>query len=138
LYLLVYIGDEDDLLSTYLLLEVGVSQERAKNDSTIVLSELVAHDLGSTRCLVSAIMKEMSCDVYTDNGSSILLLIFEGEVHIRTLFVLSSSNRGRLLGITDLMIQKSNRMKQKDQSRHYGILQAGGEHEEFLKIWSKN
>nr|GFA78993.1 hypothetical protein [Tanacetum cinerariifolium] len=42
-----------------------------------------------------------------------------------------------LLGIIDLMIQKSNRMKQKDQSRHYGTLQAGGEHEEFLKIWSK-
>ncbi|GJU58803.1 hypothetical protein Tco_1236569 [Tanacetum coccineum] len=53
-----------------------------------------------------------------------------GEVRTRTLFVLSSSNRGRLLGITDLMIQKSNRMKQKDQSRHYGILQAGGEHKD--------
>nr|GEV42079.1 hypothetical protein [Tanacetum cinerariifolium] len=31
-----------------------------------------------------------------------------------------------VVGILDLMIQKSNIMKQKDQSRHYGTLQAGG------------
>ncbi|GJX30520.1 ribonuclease H-like domain-containing protein [Tanacetum coccineum] len=31
------------------------------------------------------------------------------------------------VGILDLMIQMSNRMKQKDQSRHYETLQAGGE-----------
>ncbi|GJY67431.1 hypothetical protein Tco_0469669 [Tanacetum coccineum] len=40
------------------------------------------------------------------------------EVRTRTLFVLSSSNRGRLLGIIDLMRQKNKRMKQKDQNRH--------------------
>ncbi|GJZ83366.1 hypothetical protein Tco_0648539 [Tanacetum coccineum] len=34
------------------------------------------------------------------------------EVRARTLFVLSSSNRGRLLGIIDLMRQKNKRMKQ--------------------------
>ncbi|GJR96851.1 hypothetical protein Tco_0269025 [Tanacetum coccineum] len=39
------------------------------------------------------------------------------EVRARTLFVLSSSNRGRLLGIIDLMRQKNKRMKQKDQNR---------------------
>ncbi|GKB99504.1 putative ribonuclease H-like domain-containing protein, partial [Tanacetum coccineum] len=34
------------------------------------------------------------------------------KVKIRLLFVLSSSNRGRLLGFIDLMIQKNKRMKQ--------------------------
>ncbi|GJU89319.1 Orf y [Tanacetum coccineum] len=40
------------------------------------------------------------------------------EVRARTLFVLSSSNRGRLLGIIDLMRQKKQVMKEKDQNRH--------------------
>nr|GEX09616.1 hypothetical protein [Tanacetum cinerariifolium] len=34
--------------------------------------------------------------------------------------------KGKIVGILDLMIQKSNRMKQKDQSRHCETLQAGG------------
>nr|GEZ52272.1 hypothetical protein [Tanacetum cinerariifolium] len=33
---------------------------------------------------------------------------------------------GNIVGILDLMIQKSNKMKQKDQSCHCGTLQAGG------------
>nr|GEY38165.1 hypothetical protein [Tanacetum cinerariifolium] len=36
-----------------------------------------------------------------------------GEVRARILFVLSSSNKERLLRIIDLMIQKNKRMKQK-------------------------
>ncbi|GJR74281.1 putative reverse transcriptase domain-containing protein [Tanacetum coccineum] len=69
----------------------------------------------------------------------ILTFSTSGEVRTRTLFILSSSNRGRLLGITDLMIQKSNRMKQKDQSRHYGILQAGlaGYYRRLIEGFSK-
>ncbi|GKD52992.1 hypothetical protein Tco_1286379 [Tanacetum coccineum] len=47
----------------------------------------------------------------------------KGEVHARTLFVLSSSNRGRLLGFIDLMRQKNKRMKQEGLIKHYGILQ---------------
>ena len=46
-----------------------------------------------------------------------------GEVRARTLFVLSSLNRGRLLGIIDLMRQKNKRMKQKGLKRKIGILQ---------------
>ncbi|GJR51223.1 hypothetical protein Tco_1401744 [Tanacetum coccineum] len=46
-----------------------------------------------------------------------------GEVRARTLFVLSSSNRGRLLGFIDLMRQKNKRMKQEGLIKHYGILQ---------------
>ncbi|GKC63945.1 hypothetical protein Tco_1096543 [Tanacetum coccineum] len=45
------------------------------------------------------------------------------EVRARTLFVLSSSNRGRLLGIIDLMRQKNKRMKQEGLNRQIGILQ---------------
>ncbi|GJW26386.1 hypothetical protein Tco_0040197 [Tanacetum coccineum] len=45
------------------------------------------------------------------------------EVRARTLFVLSSSNRGRLLGFIDLMRQKNKRMKQEGLIKHYGILQ---------------
>ncbi|GJR30526.1 hypothetical protein Tco_1106758 [Tanacetum coccineum] len=47
--------------------------------------------------------------------------------------VLLVLERGRLLGIIDLMRQKFKRMKQKDQNRQR-ILQAGGE---LWKIWSK-
>ncbi|GJX74697.1 hypothetical protein Tco_0313292 [Tanacetum coccineum] len=46
-----------------------------------------------------------------------------GEVRARTLFVLSSSNRGRLLGFIDLMRQKNKIMKQAGLIKHYGILQ---------------
>ncbi|GKA51951.1 hypothetical protein Tco_0745147 [Tanacetum coccineum] len=42
------------------------------------------------------------------------------EVRARTLFVLSSSNRGRLLGIIDLMRQKNKRMKQEGLNRQIG------------------
>ncbi|GJU97546.1 hypothetical protein Tco_1326817, partial [Tanacetum coccineum] len=45
------------------------------------------------------------------------------EVRARTLFVLSSSNRGRLLGNIDLMRQKNKRMKQEGLNRQIGILQ---------------
>ncbi|GJT64664.1 hypothetical protein Tco_1016144 [Tanacetum coccineum] len=45
------------------------------------------------------------------------------EVHARTLFVLSSSNKGRLLGFIYLMRQKNKRMKQEGLTKHYGILQ---------------
>ncbi|GJY03636.1 hypothetical protein Tco_0369576 [Tanacetum coccineum] len=45
-----------------------------------------------------------------------------GEVHARTLFVLSSSNRGRLLGFIDLMRQKNKRMQQEGLIKHYEIL----------------
>ncbi|GJT03447.1 putative ribonuclease H-like domain-containing protein [Tanacetum coccineum] len=45
------------------------------------------------------------------------------EVRARTLFVLSSSNRGRLLGIIDLMRQKNKRMKQEGLNRQIRKLQ---------------
>ncbi|GKC04557.1 hypothetical protein Tco_0996167 [Tanacetum coccineum] len=48
---------------------------------------------------------------------------FYDEVRYTTLFVLSSSNRGRLLGIIDLMRQKNKRMKQEGLNRQIGILQ---------------
>ncbi|GJZ25682.1 hypothetical protein Tco_0569935 [Tanacetum coccineum] len=48
------------------------------------------------------------------------------EVRARTLFVLSSSNRGRLLGIIDLMRQKNKRMKQEGLNRQIGKLQDVG------------
>ncbi|GJS10404.1 hypothetical protein Tco_0367200 [Tanacetum coccineum] len=41
----------------------------------------------------------------------------------KNLFVLSSSNRGRLLGFIDLMRQKNKRMKQEGLIQHYGILE---------------
>ncbi|GJW87819.1 hypothetical protein Tco_0163159 [Tanacetum coccineum] len=41
----------------------------------------------------------------------------------KNLFVLSSSNRGRLLGFTDLMRQKNKRMKPEGLIQHYGILE---------------
>ncbi|GJW12159.1 putative reverse transcriptase domain-containing protein [Tanacetum coccineum] len=41
----------------------------------------------------------------------------------KNLFVLSSSNRERLLGFTDLMRQKNKRMKQEELIQHYGILE---------------
>ncbi|GKB49771.1 retrovirus-related pol polyprotein from transposon TNT 1-94 [Tanacetum coccineum] len=56
---------------------------------------------------------------------------FHREIHdlnfrgssCKNLFVLSSSNRGRLLGFTDLMRQKNKRMKQEGLIQHYGILE---------------
>ncbi|GJY11261.1 hypothetical protein Tco_0379446 [Tanacetum coccineum] len=41
----------------------------------------------------------------------------------KNLFVLSSSNRGILLGFTDLMRQKNKRMKPEGLIQHYGILE---------------
>ncbi|GJW37940.1 putative ribonuclease H-like domain-containing protein [Tanacetum coccineum] len=41
----------------------------------------------------------------------------------KNLFVLSSLNRGRLLGFIDLMRQKNKRMKQEGLIQHYGILE---------------
>ncbi|GJW65953.1 hypothetical protein Tco_0117837 [Tanacetum coccineum] len=46
------------------------------------------------------------------NIDDLLKRIKTREVRARTLFVLLSSNRGRLLGIIDLMRQKNKRMKQ--------------------------
>ncbi|GJU69829.1 hypothetical protein Tco_1256088 [Tanacetum coccineum] len=57
------------------------------------------------------------------NCLSLVTRCFKGEVRARTLFVLSSSNRGRLLGFIDLMRQKNKRMKQEGLIKHYGILQ---------------
>ncbi|GJW27714.1 hypothetical protein Tco_0044589 [Tanacetum coccineum] len=51
------------------------------------------------------------------------MILTSVEVRARTLFVLSSSNRGRLLGFIDLMRQKNKRMKQEGLIKHYGILQ---------------
>nr|GEV93021.1 putative reverse transcriptase domain-containing protein [Tanacetum cinerariifolium] len=41
-------------------------------------------------------------------------------------FVEDMITKGKIVGILDLMIQKSKRMKQKDQSHHCGTLQADG------------
>ncbi|GJZ17450.1 hypothetical protein Tco_0553573 [Tanacetum coccineum] len=60
-----------------------------------------------------------------------------GEVRARTLFILSSSNRRRLLGIIDLMRQKNKRMKQKGLIRHYGILQKIEDSTRYVKEGNK-
>ncbi|GJZ63834.1 hypothetical protein Tco_0620255 [Tanacetum coccineum] len=60
-----------------------------------------------------------------------VIVEFHREIHdlnfrgssCKNLFVLSSSNRGRLLGFTDLMRQKNKRMKQEGLIQHYGILE---------------
>ncbi|GKC86544.1 hypothetical protein Tco_1147193 [Tanacetum coccineum] len=59
------------------------------------------------------------------------------EVRARTLFVLSSSNRGRLLGIIDLMRQKNKRMKQNGLIRDYGILQKMEDSTRYAKEGNK-
>ncbi|GJS18615.1 hypothetical protein Tco_0413087 [Tanacetum coccineum] len=60
-----------------------------------------------------------------------------GEVRARTLFVLSSSNRGRLLGFIDLMRQKNKRMKQEGLIQHYGILQKMEDSTRYAKEGNK-
>nr|GEW28581.1 hypothetical protein [Tanacetum cinerariifolium] len=60
-----------------------------------------------------------------------------GEVRARTLFVLSSSNRGRLLIIINLMRQKNKRMKQKRLIRHYEILQKMEDSTRYAKEGNK-
>ncbi|GJZ82033.1 hypothetical protein Tco_0647027 [Tanacetum coccineum] len=60
-----------------------------------------------------------------------------GEVRARTLFVLSSSNRGRLLGIIDLMRQKNKRMKQEGLIQHYVILQKMEDSTRYAKEGNK-
>ncbi|GJX35271.1 hypothetical protein Tco_0246828, partial [Tanacetum coccineum] len=62
---------------------------------------------------------------------SLLLLLNLNQVRARTLFVLSSSNRGRLLGIIDLMRQK-NETKGSESS-----LKNSTSWGELWKIWSK-
>ncbi|GKB88582.1 RNA-directed DNA polymerase, eukaryota, partial [Tanacetum coccineum] len=59
------------------------------------------------------------------------------EVRARTLFVLSSSNRGRLLGIIDLMRQKNKRMKQEGLNRQIRKLQDRDVSNEEIKkaVW---
>ncbi|GJS78294.1 hypothetical protein Tco_0728175 [Tanacetum coccineum] len=52
----------------------------------------------------------------------------------KNLFVLSSSNRGRLLGFTDLMRQKNKRMKQEGLIQHYGILEDLKSNSSYLLI----
>ncbi|GJZ37596.1 hypothetical protein Tco_0583787 [Tanacetum coccineum] len=61
----------------------------------------------------------------------------EGEVCARTLFVLSSSNRGRLLGFIDLIRQMNKRMKQERLIRHYGILQKMEDSTRYVKERNK-
>ncbi|GJS31950.1 hypothetical protein Tco_0492570 [Tanacetum coccineum] len=67
---------------------------------------------------------------------------FHREIHdlnfrgssCKNLFVLSSSNRGRLLGFTDLMRQKNKRMKQERLIQHYGILKDLKSNSSYLLI----
>ncbi|GJX68999.1 hypothetical protein Tco_0304726 [Tanacetum coccineum] len=67
---------------------------------------------------------------------------FHREIHnlnfrgssCKNLFVLSSSNRGRLLGFTDLMRQKNKRMKQEGLIQHYGILEDLKSNSSYLLI----
>ncbi|GJU00647.1 hypothetical protein Tco_1110985 [Tanacetum coccineum] len=61
-------------------------------------------------------------DVVVEFHREIHDLNFRGS-SCKNLFVLSSSNRGRLLGFTDLMRQKNKRMKQEGLIQHYGILE---------------
>ncbi|GKB35262.1 hypothetical protein Tco_0880204 [Tanacetum coccineum] len=60
-------------------------------------------------------------------------LNFRGSL-CKNLFVLSSSNRGRLLGFTDLMRQKNKRMKQEGLIQHYGILEDLKSNSSYLLI----
>ncbi|GJU29533.1 hypothetical protein Tco_1173122 [Tanacetum coccineum] len=69
------------------------------------------------------VLEEQSKQPELQRSKEILLVSTIGEVRARTLFVLSSSNRGRLLGIIDLMRQKNKRMKQEGLNRQIGILQ---------------
>ena len=59
-------------------------------------------------------LKGKSCFIQGDDyiSTSGEALGLYDEVRTRIVFVLSSSNRGRLLGIIDLMKQKNKRMKQ--------------------------
>nr|GEU69101.1 hypothetical protein [Tanacetum cinerariifolium] len=73
------------------------------------------------------LLKEKLC-------SALILALPEGSQNFMVYFDASHKGLGMVLmqkekvivEFLDLMIQKSNRMKQKDQSRHCGTLQAGG------------
>ncbi|GJW78989.1 hypothetical protein Tco_0140671 [Tanacetum coccineum] len=90
----------------------------------LLLFESTAHYAQSTaRCESTAVMFEVEFhrEMITSQLQGKLRLY--DEVRARTLFVLSSSNRGRLLGIIDLMRQKNKRMKQEGLNRQIGKLQ---------------
>ncbi|GJR27051.1 putative ribonuclease H-like domain-containing protein [Tanacetum coccineum] len=77
-------------------------------------------------CVNAAQLELVLLRDFKENMLSLLLEIhdlnFRGS-SCKNLFVLSSSNRGRLLGFTDLMRQKNKRMKQEGLIQHYGILE---------------
>ncbi|GJV92629.1 DNA-directed DNA polymerase [Tanacetum coccineum] len=72
-------------------------------------------------------------DVVVEFHREIHDLNFRGS-SCKNLFVLSSSNRGRLLGFTDLMRQKNKRMKQEGLIQHYGILEDLKSNSSYLLI----
>ncbi|GJS66283.1 hypothetical protein Tco_0680847 [Tanacetum coccineum] len=73
-------------------------------------------------------------DVVVEFHREIHDLNFRGS-SCKNLFVLSSSNRGRLLGFTDLMRQKNKRMKQEGLIQHYGILEDLKSNSSYLLIF---
>ncbi|GJR77552.1 hypothetical protein Tco_0089917 [Tanacetum coccineum] len=117
--------------SEYLKVLLEGTVRRLYGDEAMILKE-------SLMMLLVSNMREFGVDV-TDNNricytflereeayglrGSFIHISTSGEVRARTLFVLSSSNRGRLLGIIDLMRQKNKRMKQEGLNRQIGILQ---------------
>nr|GEX89693.1 reverse transcriptase domain-containing protein [Tanacetum cinerariifolium]GEY26068.1 reverse transcriptase domain-containing protein [Tanacetum cinerariifolium] len=91
---------------------------------------LVAHDLGSTRLYdkqgfrVHGLQEEGI--KINDNSRYRSLIIIIAAAWRKVVGRGFNAAKGKIVRILDLMIQKSNRMKQKDQSPHCGTLQAGG------------
>ncbi|GJW57319.1 hypothetical protein Tco_0104050 [Tanacetum coccineum] len=94
-----------------------------------VLLEVLFDKYASIRNTASLSQRTDRCEkrtavIFEGDGTSNL----QGKLRLydefkKKLFVLSSSNRGRVLGIIDLMRQKNKRMKQEGLNRQIGKLQ---------------
>ncbi|GJU63427.1 hypothetical protein Tco_1245262 [Tanacetum coccineum] len=94
-----------------------------------VLLEVLFDKYASIRNTASLSQRTDRCEkrtavIFERDGTSNL----QGKLRLydefkKKLFVLSSSNRGRVLGIIDLMRQKNKRMKQEGLNRQIGKLQ---------------
>ncbi|GJT71910.1 retrovirus-related pol polyprotein from transposon TNT 1-94 [Tanacetum coccineum] len=105
------------------------------NQSKYALESLKKYGIESSNPMDTPMVEKSKLDEDTQ-------VEFHREIHdlnfrgssCKNLFVLSSSNRGRLLGFTDLMRQKNKRMKQEGLIQHYGILEDLKSNSSYLLI----
>ncbi|GJR45408.1 putative reverse transcriptase domain-containing protein [Tanacetum coccineum] len=118
--------------------EVSVLEEDPLLDITKRGRRLQRYDLQLIMC--DDMLRDSNS--YLKSRGSIKDFVSFREIHdlnfrvssCKNLFVLSSSNRERLLGFTDLMRQKNKRMKQEGLIQHYGILEDLKSNSSYLLI----